>query len=262
MNIDNKKQSAQLVLSLMDLTSLNESDVDQTIVDLCHQAKTSFGEPAAVCVYPQFIQVAKQTLASLGISHVKVATVTNFPHGHSDIQNAVLETEQAVANGADEVDVVFPYRALIAGDAQVGFDLVQACKKVCADNNVLLKVIIESGELKSDELIRKASTIAIQAGADFIKTSTGKVPVNATLSAAEIMLKVIVELNAQDKVGFKAAGGVRTVDEAQQYLALAASIISPDYLTTERFRFGASGLLNNLLATLKNETITPNNTAY
>ena len=142
------------------------------------------GNTAAVCIYPRFIPIARKTLKEQGTPDVRIATVTNFPHGNDDIEIALAETRAAIAYGADEVDVVFPYRALIAGNEQVGFDLVKACKDACAAANVLLKVIIETGELKEEALIRKASEISIKAGADFIKTSTGKVPVNATPESA------------------------------------------------------------------------------
>ncbi|MDP8171641.1 deoxyribose-phosphate aldolase [Pasteurella skyensis] len=245
----NQKQIAEQALSLMDLTTLNDNDTDAKVITLCNQAKTDFGSPAAVCIYPRFIPVAHKTLKALGLD-VKVATVTNFPHGNDDIDIAVAETKVAVAYGADEVDVVFPYKALISGNEHVGFELVKQCKAVCEQANVLLKVIIETGELKTEQLIRKASEIAINAGADFIKTSTGKVPVNATLESARIMLEVIRDLNVADKVGFKAAGGVKTTAEAEQYLSLAADILGKDWVNSTHFRFGASSLLANLLATL------------
>ncbi|MGR3806281.1 deoxyribose-phosphate aldolase [Pasteurella testudinis] len=244
------KQTAKLALSLMDLTSLNDNDTDEAIIALCGQAKTEFGSPAAVCVYPRFVPLARKTLQQLGLTQVKIATVTNFPHGNDDLEIALAETKAAIAYGADEVDVVFPYRTLINGDEKCGFELVAACKRACADSGVLLKVIIESGELQSAVLIRQASEIAIRAGADFIKTSTGKVKVNATLESAKIMLQTIADLKAQDRVGFKAAGGVRTAQEAQQYLQLAATILGNDWIHPSHFRFGASGLLNDLLGTL------------
>ena len=186
-----------------------------------------------------------------GIPNVRIATVTNFPHGNDDIDIAVAETRAAVAYGTDEVDVVFPYKALMAGDQAVGFELVKACKAACGES-VLLKVIIESGELKTPELIRLASEIAIDAGADFIKTSTGKVPVNATLEAAKIMLDVIKEKNPA--VGFKAAGGVKNAAQAAEYLALATSILGDKWISPRTFRFGASSLLADLLATLGHQS--------
>ncbi|AGQ38161.1 TPA: deoxyribose-phosphate aldolase [Mannheimia haemolytica] len=249
----NLKKSAEIALSLMDLTTLNDNDTDEKVIALCQQANTKFGTPAAICIYPRFIPIARKALKQQGIEQVKIATVTNFPHGNDDIEIAVAETKAAVAYGADEVDVVFPYKALIAGNEQIGFDLVKQCKAVCAANNVLLKVIIETGKLKSAELIRKASEISIQAGADFIKTSTGKVAVNATLESARIMLETIRDLGVADRVGFKAAGGVKTSEEAAQYLALAESILGNDWVSASHFRFGASSLLANLLATLNDE---------
>ncbi|QGM80398.1 deoxyribose-phosphate aldolase [Otariodibacter oris] len=246
----NLKEIAKQALSLMDLTTLNDNDTDEKVISLCQQGNTEFGTPAAVCVYPRFVPIARKALKNQSTEQIKIATVTNFPHGNDDIEIAVAETKAAVAYGADEVDVVFPYRALIAGNETIGFELVQQCKAVCQANNVKLKVIIESGELKTEELIRKASEIAIKAGADFIKTSTGKVPVNATLESARIMLETIRDLNVSDRVGFKAAGGVKTTEEAEQYLSLAAEILGKDWISTDHFRFGASSLLGNLLATL------------
>ena len=241
------QQAAQQALQLMDLTTLNDNDTDAIVIALCRQAKTLAGNTAAVCVYPRFVPVARKTLREIGAPEIKVATVTNFPHGNDDIEIAVAETRAAVAYGADEVDVVFPFRALKAGNAEVGFELVKACKAVCGEQ-VLLKVIIESGELKTPELIRTASEIAIAAGADFIKTSTGKVPVNATPEEAKIMLQVIKEKNPA--VGFKAAGGVKNAAQAADYLALAASVLGEEWISARTFRFGASSLLADLLKTL------------
>ncbi|WP_024871382.1 deoxyribose-phosphate aldolase [Tolumonas lignilytica] len=241
------QKAAQRALQLMDLTTLNDNDTDDVVIALCRQAKTAVGQTAAVCVYPRFVPIARKTLREIGAEDIKIATVTNFPHGNDDIAIAVAETKAAVAYGADEVDVVFPYRALIAGNRDIGFELVHACKAACGEQ-VLLKVIIESGELKTPELIRAASEIAIAAGADFIKTSTGKVPVNATLDAATVMLQVIKD--KKTSVGFKAAGGVKNAEQAAEYLTLAASILGEEWISAATFRFGASSLLNSLLATL------------
>lgn len=239
--------AARQALGLMDLTTLNDDDTDAKVIALCRQAVTPAGNTAAICIYPRFIPVARKTLRELGVEgQVKIATVTNFPQGNDDIEIAERETRAAVAYGADEVDVVFPYRALLAGDEQRGLELVRACKAACG--GVLLKVIIESGELKEPVLIRRASELAIAGGADFIKTSTGKVAVNATLEAADIMLRVIRD-SGKD-IGFKPAGGVRTAEEARQYLQLAADIMGADWIAPRHFRFGASSLLANLLHTL------------
>lgn len=249
----NLKQYAKTALSLMDLTTLNDNDTDEKVIALCQSGNTEFGTPAAVCVYPRFVPIARKALKQAGISQVKIATVTNFPHGNDDIEIAVAETKAAIAYGADEVDVVFPYRTLIAGDTETGAELVKRCKAVCAENGVLLKVIIETGELKTDALIRQASEISIKSGADFIKTSTGKVVVNATPESAKIMLETIRDLGVAGKVGFKAAGGVKTAEEAKIYLDLAASIIGAENVNADNFRFGASSLLINLLATLNDQ---------
>ena len=238
---------SQLALQLIDLTTLNDDDTNETVISLCEAAKTDAGSPAALCIYPRFVPVAKKKLRELGLSHLKVATVTNFPAGGDDIAVAVAETRAAIAYGADEVDVVFPYRALIAGNETVGLDLVRQCKAACG-NTVTLKVIIETGELKTPELIRKASDLSIEAGADFIKTSTGKVAVNATIESARIMLTAIKE-SGRD-VAFKPAGGIRTADEAKAHLQLAEEIMGRDWITPDHYRFGASSLLGNLLIDL------------
>jgi deoxyribose-phosphate aldolase len=235
----------------MDLTSLTNTETDEDIIKLCSQAKSPAGETAAICIFPRFIPVAKKALKAQQTPQVKIATVTNFPHGNDDIDVALAETKAAVAYGADEVDLVFPYHALMQGNETIGFDMVKVCKQACSDS-AKLKVIIESGELKTEELIRKASEIAINAGADFIKTSTGKVPVNATPTAAQIMLEVIKQKNAS--VGFKPAGGVRNAEDAAVYLDLADSILGEEWASASNFRFGASSLLASLLATLGHQS--------
>jgi len=241
------EKTAQQALSYMDLTSLTDQESSEDIIELCQQAKSKAGNTAAICIFPRFIPLARKVLAEQGTPNIKIATVTNFPHGNDDINIAVAETKAAVAYGADEVDVVYPYKALIAGDINVGLELVEACKQACP-KHVLLKVIIESGELQTSELIKLASEISIRAGADFIKTSTGKVSVNATPEAAETMLNAIKSTNPS--VGFKAAGGVRNAEDAEVYLKLAADILGESWLSAAHFRFGASSLLGNLLSTL------------
>lgn len=244
------RTAAFRALKYMDLTSLNDDDTDEKIVALCKQAKSNYGKTAAICIYPKFIKIAKEALSSQQSLEIKVATVTNFPHGNSNIAVAVDETKAAVALGADEVDVVFPYKALISGDEKIGFELVSQCKSVCGPANVLLKVIIETGELKQPALIKKASEIAIKAGADFIKTSTGKVPINATPESAEIMLTVIRDLKVKDTVGFKAAGGVKTAKDASIYLTIADRILGENWVNARHFRFGASSLLKDVIDVL------------
>jgi deoxyribose-phosphate aldolase len=236
---------AKKALSLLDLTDLTDTCDAAAIEKLCAQAQTPFGTTAAICIWPRFVAQAR---GILGEDHaVKIATVVNFPSGDREVAEVIAETKQAIADGADEIDLVIPYRALIAGNEAAVTDMVTAIKAACTPP-VRLKTILETGEIKDAALIRKASDLAIAAGADFIKTSTGKVAVNATLPAAEIMLTAIKE--SGKPVGFKPAGGVRTVADAEQYLALAASILGEGWATPKTFRFGASGLLGDILAVL------------
>ena len=253
--MSNLKTAALRALKLMDLTTLNDDDTDETIIELCKSAKTAVGNTAAICIYPRFIPAAKKQLRLQDTPDIRIVTVTNFPHGNDDIDIAVAETRAAIMYGADDVDVVFPYRALMAGNEDVGFELVKQCKAICGDT--LLKVIIESGELKTAALIKKASEISIKAGADIIKTSTGKVPINATLEAAEIILSVIQEMGVEKTVGFKASGGVQTTEEAKKYLDMVDSMFGAEWADSMHYRFGASSLLKNLLNTLgESEKIT------
>jgi len=241
------QRTARQALALMDLTSLNDDDTDLSIESLCRRARTPAGTPAAVCVYPAFVTTARRTLKALDLGgKVRVATVTNFPQGGDDIMAAARESREAVAAGADEVDVVFPWRALLAGDEETGRELVACCHQAAGD--ATLKVILETGELKDPALIRRAAELAIEGGADFLKTSTGKVAINATLEAAEILLEAI-KASGRD-VGLKVAGGVHTAEDAQAYLALAERIMGPAWITPAHFRFGASDLLDDLLISL------------
>ena len=238
---------ARTALGLLDLTSLNDGDTDDSIRALAQSAATPFGGPAALCVYDRFLGTARAELNRLGLSAVRLATVANFPAGGVDIDAVLAEAQPQPGKGADEVDVVFPWRSLIAGDGDTGARLVSGVRAVLAPD-VTLKVIIESGELSEPHLIRRATEISIAGGADFVKTSTGKVPVNATLEAAEIMLGTIRASGRP--VGFKASGGVRTVADAGNYLALADKIMGKGWVTPKTFRFGASGLLGDIKAVL------------
>ena len=194
-------------------------------------------------MYSEFVDDAKVFLAQRELNHIKVATVTNFPAGDAALSDVINETLVAIERGADEIDLVLPYKALAAGDDAKALEYVTASKAVCPEY-VQLKVIIESGELKTPTLIKLATEIAIAGGADFVKTSTGKVAINATLDATKIMLEAIKASNKV--VGFKAAGGVKTVSEAIDYLHLASDIMGADYLNPQTFRFGASSLLSQV----------------
>lgn len=238
---------AALAVQLMDLTSLNSNDSAATIQALVASIKPNLGIPAAVCVYSEFVDDAKLALAERELSYVKVATVTNFPSGNSELSEVINETLIAIERGADEIDLVLPYQALIAGDEATALEYVRASKECCPEH-VQLKVIIESGALKTAQLITLATEIAIAGGADFVKTSTGKVATNATLEATEVMLSTIKK--SPRVVGFKAAGGVKTVMDASNYLQLATDIMGVSYLNPSTFRFGASSLLADVYAVL------------
>ena len=242
------QQDASQALSLMDLTSLNEHDTEQSILALLDSVRPEIGLPAAICVYSQFVGLVKKELIQRNWQSVKVATVTNFYDGEQSLDLVLNETKQALLDGADEIDLVIPYKEVIQGELENTKLYVHKSKLLCTEYDACLKVIIESGELKAPELICKASSLAIEAGADFIKTSTGKVPVNATLEATEIMLDAINSSGRE--VGFKAAGGVRTVNDASAYLRLAEQKLECDSLTPAQFRFGASGLLKDIHNTL------------
>ena len=237
---------AKQTLALIDLTTLNDNDSDKTVLELCQNSQTEFGSVAAVCILRQFIPLAKRYFSAKQLE-IKIASVSNFPAGDEDLALALRETQEALDLGADEVDIVFPYRALLAGNQQIGAEMIRQAKQICGLKT--LKVIIESGVLQTPRLIELASNIAIENGADFIKTSTGKATLNATLEATEIMLQSIKR--SGKNCGFKAAGGIRLVSEAQEYLALAERIMGKNWLNSANFRFGASSLLADVLNILR-----------
>ncbi len=241
------EQTARELLSMLDLTSLNDDDSEEDIWRLCQRTRTSAGPPAAVCVHRRLVAHAGACLVELGLRHqVRVVTVANFPAGTSPVEEVLDEIRSALTSGADEIDLVFPYRALLAGDEDSGYRLINRCRQVSTGQ--VLKVILESGELGSPERIRTAAEIALAAGADFLKTSTGKTAVSATPEAAAVMLEAIAASGRP--VGFKAAGGIRTVPQARAYLDLGRDLLGPTWLRPERFRFGASSLLDDILSNL------------
>ena len=235
--------TARLALACLDLTSLGEADTEADIERLCARAQGRFGFPAAVCVWPRFAALARARLPRA----IAVAAVANFPDGSSDSARAVRDAQAIVDAGAQEVDVVLPYRDLDAAPA-----LLAAVRRAC--EGLTLKVILETGELAAlggDAAIRRACHMALDAGADFLKTSTGKVGVNATPAAARLMLQAIAsDPRARDRVGFKAAGGVREVADAATYIALTREWLGDEALTPRRLRIGASGLLDDIEAVL------------
>jgi deoxyribose-phosphate aldolase len=234
---------AARALACLDLTDLTDSCEAAGIETLCARAQTPHGPVAAVCVWPRFAPLAKERL---GRTRIKVATVINFPYGRDLIAPARHDAEQAVSDGADELDLVMPYRAFAEGRADVAAKLIDAVRRVAGGRT--LKVILETGMLREPSLIRRAADLAIAEGADFLKTSTGKVEVNATPEAAEILLDAIAA--GGRSVGFKAAGGVKTLADARLYLEMADRMMGKGWARPETFRFGASGLLAALMETL------------
>lgn len=245
------KDLARRVFSCIDNTTLNATDNDASVEAFCRRTlemRLADGTTvAAVCVYPMFVAVAKRALEGSGI---KVASVAGaFPHGQLPLDLRVAEVRRVVDDGADEVDIVINRGLLLAGDYDAVSREVAQMKDAC--NGRTLKVILETGEL-SPLLVRRAAQRAIDAGADFIKTSTGKIAVGATPEAAEMMLNVVkenVKFNKK-RVGFKAAGGIRTPDEALLYAELAKKIIGENYINNQTFRIGASRLTESLYSLL------------
>ena len=232
-------------MALLDLTDLGDSSSAAAVRALCGRAVTPAGHVAAVCIWPQFVETAKRALEA---SPVAVATVINFPLGDASPWEVLAATTMALAKGADEIDLVMPWKALKAGNHALAAALVAAVKQRVGAK--LLKVILETGELEHPALIKTAALLAIDNGADFIKTSTGKTAISATPEAARIMLEAIQERGGE--VGFKAAGGLRTLEQAQSYLDLADQILGRDWTTAAHVRLGASGLLDVLLAEIAN----------
>ncbi|HEY4083780.1 MAG TPA: deoxyribose-phosphate aldolase [Burkholderiaceae bacterium] len=231
--------AARQALACLDLTSLNDADTAADIETLCARAQTRFGPVAAVCVWPRFVAQARTLLPA----NIRVAAVANFPQGMLDTAAALADVAAIAQAGADEIDVVLPYKALMAGQRSAVAEFLAEVRH--ASRPLTLKLIIESGELKTPELIQQATRMGLVAGVDFIKTSTGKTPVSATPEAAQVMLHEI-KASGLGNAGFKASGGIRTVADAQLYLQLVADALGASALTPQRFRFGASGLLNDI----------------
>lgn len=239
------REIARRVLPLIDLTLLGDDDTVGEVEALCDAAHTPFGDVAAVCVWPQFVETAIARLDGTGID---VAAVSNFPDGSSDIERAVTESVGIAQTGGREVDVVLPWRALVSGERGVGTELVRAVRTALPDDMVL-KVILESGEIDDPALIRVAAEEAVAGGADFLKTSTGKTDRSATPDAARILFDVATA--AARPVGVKISGGVRTVADARTYLEIADDALGPEGVDASTMRIGASSLLGDVLETLE-----------
>ncbi|RMH81827.1 MAG: deoxyribose-phosphate aldolase [Actinomyces sp.] len=246
-----KRAALELAIACMDLTTLEGTDTPGRVASLCRKAvrpdptTPHLPSVAAVCVYPEMVEHAVAHTRGTG---VKVASVAGaFPAGLSAPAVRVADIADAVARGADEIDIVLNRSAFLAGDYGRAFDEIAAARDACGSAH--LKVILETGELGSYDAIHRASMLAMAAGAHFIKTSTGKIGVNATLPTAVCMAEAIRDYADQtgQPVGLKVAGGIRTAKQAWQYLVVIAETLGPDWLTPDRFRIGASSLLNDVL---------------
>jgi len=231
------------VLAALDLTSLGEDDMPADIEKLCQKAASAETQPAAICVYPEHIVTVRRALDGSRAPRIAVATVVNFPDGANDPGRAHRETRRALAAGADEIDIVFSWRAYVGGDREIGPSILRQCKDICGPK--LLKAIIETGELRDPLLIREVCESAIDAGTDFIKTSTGKSRIGATPEAAQVILECLRE---RGRGGFKASGGIRTVAQACDYLELAERICGAGWATSANFRIGSSSILDAICA--------------
>ncbi len=248
---ESKVQALKLALSMVDLTTLEGKDSEGKVRQMCQKAKSphpslpDIPSVAAVCVYPNMVRIAKESLRGTKINVASVASA--FPSGMAPLPIRIEDTKYAVEEGADEVDMVITRGAFLEGEYNFVFDEIAAIKEACGDAH--LKVILETGELHTYENVRLASDIAMEAGADFIKTSTGKISPAATQPVTLVMLEAIRDFyyKTDKMVGMKPAGGIRTAKQAIQYLWLVKETLGAAWLNNEYFRFGASSLANDLL---------------
>jgi deoxyribose-phosphate aldolase len=254
---ESKLFALDLAVRMMDLTTLEGADTPGKVAALCSKAMRpdpvdpTVPPVAAVCVYPNLVPVAKE---KLGDSGVKVASVaTGFPSGQYPIEVKLADVRAAVGLGADEIDMVIDRGAFLSGRYAKVYDEIVRVKEVVGDLH--LKVILETGELGTYDNVRRASLLAMAAGADFIKTSTGKISPAATLAVALVMLEAIRDVHDETGrvVGFKPAGGVRSAKQAVQHLVLVHETLGPDWMTPDLHRFGASSLLNDVLMQIRKE---------
>ena len=254
---ESKVEGLKLVLSMIDLTTLEGKDTPGKVKQLCYKAKhlldTYEGLPtvAAVCVYPSMVRVAKK---SLGDSDIKIASVaTAFPSGQAAMKVKIEDTRFAVGEGADEVDMVISRGKFLAGEYNFVFDEIAAIKEACGEAR--LKVILETGELSTFDKVRRASDIAMYAGADFMKTSTGKVQPAATIPVTLVMLEAIRDYyySTGKMIGMKPAGGISKSKLALHYLVMLNEVLGEDWMNNHWFRFGASSLANDVLMQLVKE---------
>lgn len=249
---ESKLAGLKMVLSMIDLTTLEGMDTDKKVQQLCYKATHIHNElpdlpnVAAVCVYPTMVKTASNALKDFDVKVASVATA--FPSGSSSLKIKIQETKEAIFNGADEVDMVISRGKFHSGEYNYVFDEIATIKETCG-SDVRLKVILETGELGDYDHIRFASEIAINAGADFIKTSTGKIKPAATLPITLVMLEAIKDhyYNTGKMIGMKPAGGISNSKLALQYLLLVKETLGDLWLDNHWFRFGASSLANDVL---------------
>ena len=252
-----KLWALDLSIRMMDLTTLEGRDTPGKVRALCAKAiHPQPGDPtipsvAAICVYPALVAEARDALKGSGVHVASVAT--GFPSGQTFRELKVAETRLAVEAGADEVDMVIDRNAFLSGDYQTVFEEIVAVKEACGEAH--LKVILETGELETYDNVRRASVLAMAAGADFVKTSTGKVTPAATIPVTLVMMEAVRDFERQTgrEIGIKPAGGIRTAKEAIQYLVVLYETLGPRWMRPERFRFGASSLLNDVLMQIEKE---------
>jgi deoxyribose-phosphate aldolase len=252
-----KVAGLKLAVSMIDLTTLEGKDTPGKVQALCAKARRPLASDpsippcAAICVYPNMVPTAKAALAGSAVHIASVATA--FPSGQSPLDIKLDDVRRAVDFGADEIDMVIDRGAMLAGDYAKVFDEIAATKEACGPAH--LKVILETGELGTYDLVRHASEIGIAAGGDFIKTSTGKVQPAATPAVTLVMLETIRDhyLATGKKIGMKPAGGVRTAKQALHYLVIVKETLGDAWLNPDLFRFGASALLNDVLMQLEKE---------
>ncbi len=255
---ESKLNGLMLALNMIDLTTLEGKDTDGKVKQLCykaqhlHDAYPGLPTVAAICVYPSMVKTAK---AALGNSGIKVASVaTAFPSGQAPRDVKIRDTKYAVQNGADEIDMVISRGKFLQGEYNFVFDEIAAIKEACgpANGGARLKVILETGELVTYDKVRKASDIAMYAGADFIKTSTGKISPAATMPVTLVMLEAIRDFyyKTGKKIAMKPAGGISKAKAALHYLVMLNEVLGEEWMNNEWFRFGASSLANDILMQL------------
>ena len=254
---NNDKAIYSKLLSFIDITSLNFGDSYDSIISFVNKINAFddhfeiLPHPAAICVFPAFVPIVKDNLQE----NLDIASVIGFPYPHTFTEVKIAEAAMSVMEGASEIDYVLPSSSFLAGNYDDVYMELTEVKSAC--QNAKLKVILETGLLNSPEMIKKASILSMAAGADFIKTSTGKYSINATLEAVYVMATAIKEFNQlnSSKVGLKVAGGVSTTSDAVSYYSMVNAVLGEEWLTPDYFRIGASKLVNHLLSSISGKDI-------